>query len=256
MNMTSRGLLFGDSTVWRIVVSTLLALACGGCGGGTAGTGLDQDSSFEGRVSSLGGTPIADVRVTIVGTQASSVTDSEGRFEIESPTTVADSEIQIALDGDGINTTVRVPQLDATETRSALDISIDVVRNRATVSKVDVKAEIVGVCDFYFENRTVIRQANRAPQGITCTLKVRVLADGALLGDVPVALQYKSCQPSDDWDTLVEGTTSPGVHSGVAQLTFRFFDSPAFCQYRVVAPFNTPVRPVIFRIETFTFQAL
>ena len=243
---------------WTLLIALWVSVILGhiGCGGGTAGTGLDQDSSFEGRVTSTTGAPIPDLRVTIIETQASTTTDADGRFVLESPTSEVDEEIQLAFVGASINTQVTLAQLDERETRSTVDIVLDLERNTARISKFDVKAEIVGACDPYFENRAVIRQANAAPQGVTCVVKVKVLADGQPKGGIPVALQYKSCASFDDWDTIIIGTTSPDVHHGVVQLPFRFFDSDAFCRYRVVAPFNlSQYQPVVFPIETFTFQS-
>lgn len=55
-----------------------------GCGGGTTGTGGTGSSQFSGRISSFNGEPVAGANVVLEETGDTAISDSEGKFDMES----------------------------------------------------------------------------------------------------------------------------------------------------------------------------
>ena len=231
-----------------IVLSAGLVLP--GCGGGTEGTGTRP---IDGTVSDISGNPISGVEVTELLTGSSDVTNAEGKFQVDTPEDQQVVEIEVkSEDFQGVVT------VDASQDSTAgvsVNIKVDPKDKSLETSFVDVIAKIVGRCDVYFENNRIIRQANRTPQGIRCLARIEVRADGQTLGKVPFILQYRSCREDGQWTTLAQGTTFSGTHSGVGQLEFQYYDDPAHCVYRVLAPYEykgaTEVEHLIY---TFTKQ--
>lgn len=137
--------------------------------------------------------------------------------------------------------------------RIALDITVNTETDAIEVKNIRVRAGFAGLCDYYFENREIIRQSNRVPPGTICSLNVEVMGDGRRLEKVPVALQYAGCQPGSTWKTLLTVNTGEGKHAGSAEVNFEYKDSAVFCRYRVVAPVGaTPFGTC--PIDTFTEQ--
>jgi hypothetical protein len=221
------------------------------CGGGTVGTG---DRSFEGSIRNIDNAPLKDIKVIIPDTGDFDVSDNLGNFLIVTPENVLPKELR--LETNELN--LRVPlKINSEEMKTQIDIKVDTVKKQTTIKEFGARVAVVGRCGVYFENSQPIRQGNKVPEGTTCILKVIAYGDGERIGDVPISLEYRSCEPNIDstWKSLAFGLTANGVHKGVAQIEFNFEDSPEKCQYRVRVPYNySKYEPIDFFINTFTFQ--
>ena len=231
------------------------------CGGGTVGTGTGPSDSDTRRIyagsvrTTSSDTPLAEVDVILQSTGESSVTDTAGNFSLQS--VLLGSEATFILHGAKLDTTVLLTDIPEKSPKVSVQILVDPVTQVAQVTNVAAQVGIVGVCDFYFENNEVIRQANRVPPGTVCTIGARVFGDGKALAAVPIALQRRACVPGAPWLTVVEGKTGIGINRGSAKLDFVFEDSFEACKYRVVIPYNYGrFKPSYFFIETFTEQGL
>ena len=237
----------------RAACVALFLFVCG-CGGGTSGTGTGE-RSFDGRVQSTDGTPVAGASVTIVETGESTITDTVGAFAILSD--VAGTSIALLIEADTLSTTVQVEALDVPDTAVHVDVTVDEDSPQQSVSvkNLQVKAQVVGACDPFFENRRTIRQANRIKDGTVCSVKVQIYGDGKLLERIPFVIQHAACD-GRAWAPVSAGETGFGIYAGVGTADFTFFNEPEFCLYRIVAPYEVPgLESVIYRIDTFLKQA-
>lgn len=221
-----------------------------GCGGGTSGSGLN---AYEGRVQTEDGKALEGVSITVEQTGDSTTSDKNGDFLILSD--ASGDEVAILAETSSFSHRVLVRNVLDEDSRIRVNITVDSILQSARTTDFNVRASIVGVCDYYFENRETIRQSNRVPPGTVCTAKVQVLAEGRLLDGAQVALQYSSCKPNAPWTTIgVAATGAEGV-SGIAKLSFEYESSEQFCRYRIVAPYNFgDAWPVYYPIDTYAEQ--
>ena len=238
----------------RFVTLILIILSIFACAGGSAGTGIGSSSTVEGRILNQG-LPVQNANVTILETGDSDSTDSNGVFAIQ----VSDEQEEYTLEVNYEQTiqTVKVP---ASSQGSIVNVEIDVSNNPAIpldVKSLEVQAKIVGVCDAYFENKRVIRQSNKAPQGIECTAKVVTSSNSEPVGGVRFAVQHKPCEDNAEWQLEAASETSQKFSPGIGQVQFKFYDDPKHCLYRIITPYETQgVKAVEVLIETFTAQDL
>ena len=235
----------------RTVLPVVLALISA-CGGGSSGTGTTT-RVFEGTVLTISDHPVAGAVVTVVATGDSAVTGPDGRFSIATPAGPGDADLQIQAPG--VDASVVVPALSDDASTVKLNVTVDPASEAATVNKFEVVSRIAGACSVYFVNDQVLLQTAPVPAGVRCTLKVWVNLNGVPQARVKFGLQYRSCDENAPWITLDTGTTFTGVHSGVGQLGFNFFDDPEHCVYRVVTPYeDLSMEGVVQEIRTLTAQ--
>lgn len=242
----------------RTCLLAIFLLLLPACGGGSAGTGLGgSGASIEGRILQQG-TPISDATVTVIETGDSGTTNSNGNFSIPVSESLANYTLEIKIN----NSTQTVP-ISSSSTGSIINVEIDLhdIENKPapplSVKSLEVDGKIVGICDPYFENNRVIRQSNKAPQGIECTTKVNVTSEMKPLGGVRFAVQHRSCEAKSNWNTDAASETSVKFAPGIGQLQFKFFDDKKHCHYRILVPFETKgIKAIEIPIETFTSQAL
>lgn len=238
------------------ITLTVFVLSMNGCGGGSSGTGTGgvETRTIEGSVNRTDGSDASGILITVVQTEASTITNELGAFSLETPITAG--EVDLRLQGEDIDATVKVP--DVSEVPSTVSVTITVPESGkvAAISNVEVLARIVGRCDTYFENLRVIRQSNTTPGGLTCVARVFVQGDGKTLGKVGVRIQARKCPKASEWFDVAEGVTMSGTNSGVAQVPFPYVDDADHCVYRIIAPDGIEeVPPVVYEIFTFTKQA-
>lgn len=216
----------------------------------SSGSGV---SSYEGNVSTSEGRSLSNVSVTIETTGDSTVTDEQGEFAIDSD--AGGKEVPFLLESSSFTSRFTLKDIPEETSRITMQIILDPNTGISEVRNVNVGAWFAGLCDIYFENREVIRQANRVPPGTVCSLNVRVFGDGRPLRHIPIALEYSACTLGSEWKLLQTTQTGEGRHQGYAEINFPFIDSAEYCRYRVVAPYNdSKRRPVTYPIDTLTEQ--
>ncbi|MCI5066212.1 carboxypeptidase-like regulatory domain-containing protein [bacterium] len=228
-----------------------------GCGGGSGGTGTTVERRLiEGTVVDEVETPVVGAEVTILDTGDTTITGDLGNFSFESEINTA--SIQLEVKTPGFEAVTRVEIGDNPNQGIALEITVNSTLQEIEVDELEVEAKIVGVCDFFFENRRTIRQSNEVPKGgVDCTARITVSALGTPLSQVPVGIEYKRCAANSRWMKLAESSTLGPPNSGVAQIQFRFFDDRTHCVYRIRAPFEVPRSPeIVYKVDTFTKQNL
>lgn len=235
-------------------ITALFASGLASCGGGSAGTGTGEIRTIEGQVTSSAGDPISGAEVTLVQTGERDSTNLEGRFTLA--TNFEGSSPELLLETDSISTTITV---DApSEQADAISVNVELNNSGSAVvkvSKLQVRAQIVGACDIFFENNRIIRQANRIQDGTVCTAHVQIYGDGRLLSGLPFVIQSSRCDRTD-WQTISTSQTGSGPFAGEGEAEFTFYASAANCRYRIVAPFKTKgLDEVIYRIHTFLEEA-
>ncbi len=238
----------------RAIVSHLILIqffvCCVGCGGGTSGTGLN---AYEGTVVDRKGSPVQGMRLTIESTGDSTESDERGDFLLHS--SASGAEVSILAEQGSFSQKITVKNVFEEHSRVRIALTVDAIGQKASNTDFNVKAGMVGICDYYFENRSTIRQANQVPSGTVCTLKVDVLANGSYLDGATVALQYASCGEGATWTTLSTATTGEYA-PGSAKISFEFASSAEFCRYRLVAPYHLGrAWPILYPIDTFAEQA-
>ncbi len=226
----------------------LLILLLSNCGGGTSGSGLH---TYEGKIDSTEGNSLSGVNITIESTGDSTTTNDNGEFLIESE--ASGEEVPFLLKSPTFENRFILKDIPEDSSRITFDITVDTKSDTVQVNNVRVKARFAGLCDYYFENREIIRQANRVPIGTICSLNVEVLGDGRRLSNVPVALQYASCKPRAEWKTIKAVNTGELRHAGSVEINFEYIDSEEYCRYRIVAPVGGHPQG-IYPIDTFTEQ--
>lgn len=236
-----------------LTTALLALLACsalGACGGGTSGTGMN---AYEGRVTDTSGAPVQGAVLTVESTGDSAVTDSNGDFLVQS--TASGPEVVILAETADFSGHVTVRNVIAEHSRVRVNVTIDAVRQRASTTDFNARAQFVGLCDYYFENREIIRQANRVPKGTVCTLKIDLLADGERLDGAAVALQSATCERDAVWQTIQAAETG-SEGPGEAKISFKYVSSREYCRYRVVMPYHFGnAWPIYYPIDTFAEQA-
>ncbi len=219
-----------------------------GCGGGTSGSGL---KSFDGMLVNRSGAALGGVLITIETTGDSAVTDADGHFVIISD--VYGDEVTFLIESDEIRRKFSLKDVPQDSSRYTVDVTLDTGSDFIKVSNIRVNARFAGLCDYYFENREIIRQSNRVPEGTVCSLNVDVLSDGRRLENIPVILQYARCEPNSRWNTILVTKTGERERAGSAEVNFVYVDSPEFCRYRVVSPSDS--EPFAsYPIDTFSEQ--
>jgi hypothetical protein len=226
------------------------------CGGGSGGTGFPttgDERLLSGQVVSQTAAPLEGVSVTVVETGRSTVTDSKGAFVLAAPPD--NNNINLLIQSPSVETSVSVkPVADASQLR--VDVTLNTDSGTTSIDQIDAKAQIIGECDTAFENGSIIRQSDSLDSGVSCVVKVTVYGDGKLLPGIPVVVQYRACDESAEWSNISVDNTAHGPHRGVAQVSFPYFDTDQYCEYRVIAPFNDPNHaPIFFPIHTFRKQA-
>ncbi|MBN8550574.1 MAG: hypothetical protein J0M12_14760 [Deltaproteobacteria bacterium] len=234
----------------HILTIAALTLTLSACGGGSTGTGTGEIRSIEGQIVSSEGVPVSDVEVTLVQTGESSPTNTDGRFAID--TSFTGSAPQLLLESGSLSTTIT---LDASTVQgSALSVNVEIDGSNTAVlkvSKLQVRAQIIGACDVYFENNRTIRQANYINDGTVCTAWVQMYGDGNLLAGLPFVVQSSRCDKAT-WQNIAAGQTGSGPNAGVGQTDFAFFANAQNCRYRIVAPYKSKgLNEVIYKIRTF-----
>ncbi|MBN8547725.1 MAG: carboxypeptidase regulatory-like domain-containing protein [Deltaproteobacteria bacterium] len=229
----------------------IFVLSLVGCGGGSEGTG----ASLQGRVSLSQDEPIQGAVVTVAETGQTAITDSQGIFSVNAPAEGA--TVTLAVTAKNVEGDVVVVNSSSVPSSSLnVNIKVDPNTNSLESDQVLASAFIVGLCDFAFENKKIIRQTAHLDDGTSCVVKVILERNGRRLGGQNTVIQFRRCDGSTDWQTQSTATTDKNVHRGIAQLAFQFFNSPEYCEYRVVAPFEDPrFIPAIFPIYTFQKQA-
>lgn len=229
------------------LLSVIFAVSCGG---GTSGTGLN---AYEGTVTDQKGAPLEGVSLTVESTGDSAKTDRNGNFELQS--SASGQEVALLAESSTRSSRVTVRNVFAEDSRVQISVVLGSHPQDSSATHLNVRSRMVGYCDYYFENRTTIRQANHVPGDTVCTLKTEVLEDGLPLDGALVALEYAGCAESSPWSLLAVGETNSVETPGSAKISFTYIDSPTYCRYRVIAPYKSNgEKPVYYPIQTFTKQ--
>ncbi len=234
-------------------IATLLASCAGGGSAGTGG-GSGVERTFRGSVRSVGA-PVANVRVSLVETGATSVTDAEGKFSLQAnlPSDSATLGL-IAAEGQA-EQFVDVPIDNPDSTVISVDISLDAQKLVESVSRFYMWARVVGECARYFDNQEIIRQKRKTPPELPCTMRFFVNGGVTPLENIPGAMQVRSCD-STLWRPLATGATGRGAEAGVGEIDFTFIDNERNCEYRIVAPFDVPPLPELsVLLQTLTLTS-
>lgn len=221
--------------------SFALVVGLGGCaGGGTDGTGIRQ---YEGVVRLSSAQSAGRIRLEIAETGESDITDNDGRFFISSIHVEKSATLLVTRDNLTASVTIRdIPE-------DTLNLFAEIVFDPATgtanatrlnfdgIEKFSVTAQVVGGCagSFRHEPERIV-QTKAIREGLYCSVEAVVTGDREPVGGVLVALQRKGCGVDESWRQVETGYTHTGVHRGVVQLRFKYFDNPRACFYRVVAP--------------------
>lgn len=239
-----------NSSLPKMLFVLITCLTLASCGGGTSGTGMN---TYEGRMAYDSGAPIEGATLTVESTGDSTTTDSNGEFVVNSK--ASGPEVVILGETSVFSERITVRNVFQEHSRIRVNVTIDSVKQHASTTDFNVKAQFVGLCDYYFENRAIIRQANHVPEGTVCTLKVDLMANGEKLDGAMIALQFATCEPHARWKTLQ--TTQTGAESpGEAKMSFEYISSKEFCRYRVVAPYKFGnAWPIYYPIDTFAEQS-
>lgn len=210
-------------------------------------------NAFEGTVTNQKGAPLQGVSVTLESTGDSTTTDENGNFELQS--SASGESVSLLAESPTYSSRVTVKNVFAEHSRVQITLTLHETGQSSSASHRNVRAGMVGRCDYYFENRTIIRQANHVPDKTICTLKAEVLSEGSPLDGALVALEYSGCCESSPWIPLATAETESVETPGSAKISFPFKDSPTYCRYRLVAPDKyKEAKPVYYPIETFTKQ--
>ena len=245
------------SRLFLLSLHLRVAIVCGflflasGCGGGTSGTGV---RTFDGDVRLETGEPLEGVMVTIPSTGDSSTTDSSGHFYMVSK--VRGDRVELMLEKASFRGTVVVAANEASGTHVSVQLTVDSATNQITATDFALRVSIDGNCQQYFDVGDVIKQSAYVPDNTVCTLKVMLEGNGDLRGYAPIAIQFASCDDDTVWQTITTALTEgPGDNLGVALIPFEYIDSPQYCRYRVVGPYEDGEdNPALFPIETLTEQ--
>lgn len=117
----------------RMLLTVLLVLLHG-CGGGSAGTGGQR---FDGEVVTRDGAPISNATVTITDTGDSAISDSNGRFSIDTDSVSGAVTFEIVSDDSSATTVVHDIPEDAVEIE--VRIEFDKEQKEAKPTKVEIK---------------------------------------------------------------------------------------------------------------------
>lgn len=245
---SGNNLLLGLFSLLLVIVLMLM-----GCGGGSAGTGTGPVVVVQGAVIDQTGEPVSDVSIRVVETGGEATTTSNGEFQLTTESEADSVTLEVTSeDGATAYITVEIPEDGGTV---EVVLTINPKLNQINAETLEVGAAIVGRCNIYFENRLIIRQANRVPKGLKCVAKVTVAADGKRLADVPFLVQYRDCAGAQPWTTVAAGVTMKRPNRGIGQVEFSFIDDENHCLYRIVAPVGVSGLPELERtIQTETYQ--
>jgi hypothetical protein len=156
-------------------------------GGGSAGTGT---ITIEGRLRTNLDQPLVGATVAIVGESVTAVSDQSGAFSLSADGFQDQvTDITLSIISQNETSTAILPNVSTDVATISVTITVDRGSNVVVVENVEVRAKIVGLCDFYFENFRTIRQANATRPAIECTAKVWLKQDGRPLTDGPFVLQ-------------------------------------------------------------------
>jgi len=230
----------------------VIVLALMGCGGGSAGTGTGPVVVVQGAVIDESGAPVEDVKVRVVETGSEDTTSATGEFQLTTAPESGAVTLELSSPTGVAYVTVEIPEDGGTV---AVTLTINPRLTQINADTLEVGAAVVGRCDIYFENRLVIRQANRVPKDLRCVAKVTVAADGRRLAQVPFIVQYQDCEGLGPWVTIAAGSTMKKPNRGIGQVEFPFIDDEIHCIYRILAPVGVTGLPELERrIHTLTYQ--
>jgi len=245
---TGNNILIGFFSLLLVIVLALM-----GCGGGSAGTGTGPVVVVQGAVFDQSGSPVEDVNVRVLETGSEDRTSSNGEFQLTTEPETGEVTLEITSANGVAHVTVDIPEDGGTV---SITLRINPKLTEINAETLEVGAAIVGRCDRYFENRAVIRQANKVPGDSTCVAKVTISSDGRKLAEVPFLVQYQDCAGVNPWVTVAAGTTMKSPNRGIGQVRFPFEDNETHCVYRILAPVGVKNLPELERrIETLTFQS-
>lgn len=216
-------------------------------GGGSEGTG-GALRTISGSIETVDSVPVGDAKVILLETGDSTMTDSLGKFTL---TTESEEEtLTLEIEKGSLKIQAGVDEIEKDASSVDVSIRVNTITSIAEVSSIHIWGRIVGACDIYFENKTIIRQSNKVPaRGVSCTAKVFASGDGKKLLNIPVGIQVRSCS-SNTWRTIARGT----IGVGVGQIPFTFIDSEKNCEYRIAAPYENQKEPLYIYISSFTLQ--
>lgn len=230
----------------------VIVLVLMGCGGGSAGTGTGPVVVVQGAVINESGEPLGDVKVRVVETGSEDTTSASGEFALTTEPEAGEVTLEVSSPTGVAYVTIDIPEEGGTV---SITLTVNPRLTQINSDTLEVGAAIVGRCDIYFENRLVIRQANRVPDDLRCVAKVTVAADGRSLAQVPFIVQYQDCEGLNPWVTVAAGSTMKKPNRGIGQVEFPFFDDEIHCVYRIVAPVGVSGLPELERrIHTRTYQ--
>jgi hypothetical protein len=234
-----------------IVVALIVVTSC--AGGGSEGTGAST-RTLQGIVRSPDGSPVPDAQITILSTGDSSITDAQGSFALQ--TSDFSTSLQLEVEKGSTKAEATISALSVDSSSVQVTIEFNSTSRSVSVSHLDVDVKIVGMCDVYFENNRVIRQANAVPRGQRCTAKIVTRSNGKLTGNVSYALRYGGCSGTGAKTILGTGLTSVAFNPGIGQISFPYIDDAEHCLYEFVIPYGVvgAQEPIIYRLETFTKQ--
>lgn len=119
-------------TIFVVLITTAILLT--GCGGGTTGTGDTERVQLKGQLLSETGTPLEDVRVTLLETGDSVVSNESGNFSLPLP--IKGSEFSLLLEKNGAETTASFTDETAT---SELRVEIVLGSNGTSISVISAR---------------------------------------------------------------------------------------------------------------------
>jgi hypothetical protein len=242
-------ILIGFFSLLLVIVLVLM-----GCGGGSAGTGTGTGPVVlvQGAVLDESGIPVMDVKVRVLETGSEDTTSATGEFELTTEPESGEVTLEISSINGVAYVTVEIPEEGGTV---SVTLTVNPRLTEINSDTLEVGAAIVGRCDIYFENRLVIRQANKVPGDLRCVAKVTIAADSRRLAQVPFIVQYQDCDGLNPWVTVAAGSTMKKPNRGIGQVEFPFLDDEIHCIYRILAPVGVRGLPELERrIHTLTYQ--
>lgn len=234
-----------------LVLTSIISCSIMACGGGSAGTGT---TSYTGKLLTENNEPLSGATVTLVDSGETVITDSQGRFSIES-TAPAEAAVQIEVTSNDVTASVEVPTPESSDRKVGIRLELNEQESKLTVRSLEISVDFIGECAKAFDkSRSSFSQSKPLKDETECVLKVSAEERGQPVGGILAQLQRRSCsEESTDWIDISSGKTAFSNTPGAVNLKFRFFNDSEHCQYRVVAPYRDKQRAsLVFPI--FTLQ--
>ena len=227
--------------IFHFYFLTCLVLLLEGCGGGSSGTAIGGSGdirNFSGQVILQDGRVVPAVRVSLLNSEDTTLTDESGAFELKSELLDARPIITLVSPA-GENASLEIPTEGEAQRRIDLSILFDTNAESAELLDLTLRAKIVRSCSPFFINTRTIRQTSAITEGLTCVVEADFRRAGLPAGDLVFELQHRGCSINDPWQfSGVSKTGSSGP--GFGEIEFDFQNDAKHCVYRIIGPRNIP----------------